>query len=83
VIRIADEGAPEESRLLRNPDKLIRKEELLDAVWGDVAVSENSLTRSIALLRRLLGGCPRLSGRHPLPADSGGTTGPRQSWLQY
>jgi len=41
--------------LLRNPHKLIRKEELLDAVWGDVAVSENSLTRSIALLRRLLG----------------------------
>jgi Tol biopolymer transport system component/DNA-binding winged helix-turn-helix (wHTH) protein len=41
--------------LLRNPQKLITKEELLDAVWGDTAVSENSLTRSIALLRRLLG----------------------------
>jgi Tol biopolymer transport system component/DNA-binding winged helix-turn-helix (wHTH) protein len=41
--------------LLRNPLKLITKEELLDAVWGDTAVSENSLTRSIALLRRLLG----------------------------
>jgi DNA-binding winged helix-turn-helix (wHTH) protein len=40
--------------LLRNPQKLITKEELLDAVWGDTAVSENSLTRSIALLRRLL-----------------------------
>src|SRR5215471_9854439 len=40
--------------LLRNPHKLITKEELLDAVWGDVAVSENSLTRSIALLRKLL-----------------------------
>src|ERR1700740_3601698 len=40
--------------LLRNPHKLITKEELLDAVWGDTAVSENSLTRSIALLRRLL-----------------------------
>jgi len=41
--------------LLRNPQKLISKEELLNAVWGDTAVSENSLTRSIALLRRLLG----------------------------
>src|ERR1700741_3643860 len=40
--------------LLRNPHKLITKDELLDAVWGDTAVSENSLTRSIALLRRLL-----------------------------
>jgi DNA-binding winged helix-turn-helix (wHTH) protein len=40
---------------LRNPKKLISKEELLNAVWGDAAVTENSLTRSIALLRRLLG----------------------------
>jgi len=28
---------------------------LLDAVWSDTAVSENSLTRSVALLRKLLG----------------------------
>jgi DNA-binding winged helix-turn-helix (wHTH) protein len=41
--------------LLRNPQKLITKEELLDAVWGDAAVTENSLTRSIALLRRQMG----------------------------
>jgi len=41
--------------LLRNPQKLIPKEELLNAVWGETAVSENSLTRSIALLRKLLG----------------------------
>ena len=41
--------------LLRNPGKLISKEELLNAVWGDAAVTENSLARSIALLRRLLG----------------------------
>jgi len=30
--------------LLRNPQKLITKEELLNSVWGDAAVSENSLT---------------------------------------
>lgn len=41
--------------LLRNPGKLIPKQELLDAVWGDAAVTENSLARAIALLRRLLG----------------------------
>ena len=41
--------------LLHNPLKLIPKGELLDAVWGNTAVSENSLARSIALLRRLLG----------------------------
>src|SRR5580698_4255423 len=41
--------------LLRNPQKLISKEELLNAVWGDTAVSENSLARAIALLRRVLG----------------------------
>jgi DNA-binding winged helix-turn-helix (wHTH) protein/Tol biopolymer transport system component len=41
--------------LLRNPQKLITKDELMNAVWGDIAVSDNSLTRSIATLRRLLG----------------------------
>src|SRR3984893_3697626 len=41
--------------LLRNPHRLITKDELLDAVWSDCAVSENPLTRSVALLRRLLG----------------------------
>jgi DNA-binding winged helix-turn-helix (wHTH) protein/tetratricopeptide (TPR) repeat protein len=41
--------------LIRSPHRLIAKDELLDAVWNDCAVSDNSLTRSIALLRRLLG----------------------------
>ncbi len=41
--------------LLRNPQKLIAKEELLNAVWGDAVVTESSLTRTIAQLRRLLG----------------------------
>ena len=41
--------------LLRNPHRLVTKDELLDAVWQDTSVSENSLTRSIALLRRVLG----------------------------
>lgn len=41
--------------LLHNPQRLITKEELLNAAWGDTAVTESSLTRIIALLRRLLG----------------------------
>ena len=40
--------------LLRNPQKVISKEELLRAVWGDIAVADGSLTRCIWLLRRVL-----------------------------
>jgi Tol biopolymer transport system component/DNA-binding winged helix-turn-helix (wHTH) protein len=41
--------------LLHNPQRLISKEELLDAVWDDAAVTEGSLTRCISLLRSRLG----------------------------
>ena len=41
--------------LLHNPQKLISKEELLNSVWGDAAVTEGSLTRCIWLLRSVLG----------------------------
>ena len=41
--------------LLNNPGRLLTKDEILSAVWNDCAVSDNSLTRSIAILRRLLG----------------------------
>src|ERR1700743_414824 len=41
--------------LLRNPQKLISKDELLNSVWGDTAVTEGSLTRCIWLLRHQLG----------------------------
>ena len=41
--------------LLRNPRRLVTKDEILNAVWNDCAVSDNSLTRSVATLRRLLG----------------------------
>jgi DNA-binding winged helix-turn-helix (wHTH) protein/Tol biopolymer transport system component len=40
--------------LLRNPQRVISKEELLKAVWGDVAVADGSLTRCIWLIRRIL-----------------------------
>ena len=41
--------------LLHNPQKLITKDELLNAVWGDTAVTEGSLSRCIWLLRSVLG----------------------------
>lgn len=41
--------------LLRNPGRLIPKDEIVGSVWNDIAVSDNSLTRSIAQLRRVLG----------------------------
>lgn len=41
--------------LLRNPGRLVTKDEIVSAVWNDASVSDNSLTRSVATLRRLLG----------------------------
>ena len=40
--------------LLRNPGRVVSKDEILIAVWDDCSVSDNSLTRSIATLRRLM-----------------------------
>jgi DNA-binding winged helix-turn-helix (wHTH) protein/tetratricopeptide (TPR) repeat protein len=40
--------------LVEHPGALVTKDELLDAVWADTAVSENSLTQSIRQLRRAL-----------------------------
>ena len=40
--------------LIQNRGRLVRKQELLDAVWEDAAVSESALTRSIGLLRKVL-----------------------------
>ncbi len=40
--------------LIQNRGRLIRKQELLDAVWEDAVVTENALTRSIGLLRKTL-----------------------------
>lgn len=40
--------------LAERPGALVTKRELLDAVWADAAVTENSLTQSIRQLRRAL-----------------------------
>ena len=40
--------------LLRHPNRTLSKHELLDAIWKDVAVTDNVLARAIVLLRRAL-----------------------------
>lgn len=40
--------------LLRNPQRVVSKEELLNAIWGDAAVTENSVARSVLKLRKAL-----------------------------
>ena len=41
--------------LLQNSQRVVTKEELLNSVWDDVAVTDNSLTQSIVKLRQRLG----------------------------
>src|ERR1700740_1840835 len=41
--------------LLENPGRLVEKQELFKAVWKETYVSDNALTRTIALLRKALG----------------------------
>jgi Tol biopolymer transport system component/DNA-binding winged helix-turn-helix (wHTH) protein len=40
--------------LLRKPHQLLSKDEIQTAVWGETAVSDNSLTRAISVLRKVL-----------------------------
>jgi TolB-like protein/DNA-binding winged helix-turn-helix (wHTH) protein len=40
--------------LIQNRGRLVRKQEILDAVWADAAVTESALTRSVGLLRKAL-----------------------------
>jgi Tol biopolymer transport system component/DNA-binding winged helix-turn-helix (wHTH) protein len=41
--------------LLERAGRLVEKEELLTAIWAETFVTENALTRAIALLRKVLG----------------------------
>ncbi len=59
--------------LLRNPAKLVIKDEIIAAVWKDCSVSDNSLTKSIATLRRLLGDDAREPRTSP-PCRRSGTS---------
>jgi TolB-like protein/DNA-binding winged helix-turn-helix (wHTH) protein len=44
--------------LAQNPNRLVTKEELLKAVWGDTFVEEGNLTQYISHLRKALGDAP-------------------------
>src|SRR5580698_7707199 len=44
--------------MLQNPNRLVRKEELLQAVWGDTFVEDGNLTQYISHLRKALGDNP-------------------------
>jgi DNA-binding winged helix-turn-helix (wHTH) protein len=49
--------------LVQNPNRLVTKDELLQAVWGDTFVEEGNLKQYISHLRKALGddsGDPRL-----------------------
>src|SRR5712692_1770605 len=41
--------------LVENPDRLVTKEELLEAIWPDVVVTEDSLTRCVSEVRQAIG----------------------------
>jgi TolB-like protein len=41
--------------LLERPGRLLTKDEMLEAVWPDVAVEDNSLSQAVSALRRALG----------------------------
>ncbi len=45
--------------LIENRGRLIEKGEILDAIWKDVVVTENALTREVAKLRKSLGDDPK------------------------
>lgn len=44
--------------LVRNPGRVLKKEELLEQVWPDAFVEENNLARNISSLRKALGEGP-------------------------
>ena len=41
--------------LLERPRTLLRRDELITRVWGDIAVTDASLTQAVSTLRRALG----------------------------
>jgi DNA-binding winged helix-turn-helix (wHTH) protein/tetratricopeptide (TPR) repeat protein len=62
-LRLSEDGMPVQVEpkvlrllvyLMENRNRLVRKQELLDAVWQDAMVTENALTRVIGLLRKAL-----------------------------
>lgn len=47
---------------VRNPGRLLKKDELMSAIWPDVTVDENNLSQNVSTLRRIFGREPPESG---------------------
>ena len=72
--------------LLENAGDLVEKSRLLDTVWANVVVGEGSLTRTISILRKALGGeaasrayiatISRRGYRFVAPLEHGGSAAP-------
>src|SRR5580704_10953966 len=45
--------------LIENPHRLVERQKLIDAVWGDAFVTDHVLNRAIGLLRKLLDDDPK------------------------
>ena len=45
--------------LVEHPGRLVRRDELLDAVWGEVVVTDDSLTQCLVEIRKALGASGR------------------------
>ncbi len=58
LVAIGQRGALLLGALLRNPDEVRTKAELMDAAWPGMAVEESNLSVQIASLRKLLGPSP-------------------------
>jgi DNA-binding winged helix-turn-helix (wHTH) protein len=61
VLRLAEREVPLQPRvfdllayLIRNRERVVSKDELLDTLWPDVTVTENSLQRAVSTLRTVL-----------------------------
>ncbi len=55
VVSLADRHLEVLLQLVEHPHAILTKNALIDAAWGDVAVTDNSLEQAISALRRLLG----------------------------
>ncbi len=61
--------------LLRNPGRLVKRQDLFDAVWSGVEVEDANLTNNVTALRRVLGrhaivSVPRYGYRFCLPVSA-------------
>lgn len=54
-VRLRNKSSEVLTQLAEKPGKIVSKSEIMDAVWPDVAVSDESLTQCVADIRRAIG----------------------------